>query len=126
MNTFEKIIQEFIEKTCKTDEVLAKKYEDSGKDIAGCCRYIKSEARKKAQNGCAVIEDAQVFGWAVHYFDEGLKAPADSPEAEVKVSSSAKVENTPKKAVSVANNKPKAKKGSDDSMMMSLFDFGEE
>lgn len=126
MNTFEKIIQEFIEKACKTDEVLAGKYEKSGKDIEGCCRFIKSEAKKQAKGGCAVIEDAQVFGWAVHYFDEGLTAPKDSPRAEVKVSSSPKVDDTPKKAASVANARPKAKKGSDDDLMMSLFDFGEE
>lgn len=126
MKTFEKIIQEFIEKACKTDEVLAGKYEKSGKDIEGCCRYIRSEAKKQAKGGCAVIEDAQVFGWAVHYFDEGLTAPKDSPRAEVKVSSSPKVDDTPEKAVSVANPRPKAKKGSDDDLMMSLFDFGEE
>ena len=123
MNTFEKIIKDYIESACKTDAVLAGKYEKSGKDIEGCCKYIKSEARKKAQNGCAVIEDAEVFGWAVHYFDEEMTAPKDSPRAEVKVAPSPEM---PKKAVSLANQKPKAKKGSDDSLMMSLFDFGEE
>ena len=123
MNTFEKIIKDYIESACKTDAVLAGKYEKSGKDIEGCCKYIKSEARKKAQNGCAVIADAEVFGWAVHYFDEEMTAPKDSPRAEVKVASTA---DMPKKAVSLANEKPKAKKGSDDGLMMSLFDFAEE
>ena len=32
--------------------------------------YIKSEARKQAKNGCACIEDNQVYEWAVHYYDE--------------------------------------------------------
>ena len=81
MNTFEKIIKDYIESACKTDEVLAGKYEKSGKDIEGCCKYIKSEARKKAQNGCAVIADAEVFGWAVHYFDEEMTAPKDNESA---------------------------------------------
>lgn len=123
MNTFEKIIKDYIESACKTDAVLAGKYEKSGKDIEGCCKYIKSEARKQAKNGCAAIKDDEVFGWAVHYFDEGLKAPKDSPRAEVKVALTA---DMPKKAVSLANQKPKAKKGSDDGLMMSLFDFAEE
>lgn len=123
MNTFEKIIKDYIESACKTDAVLAGKYEKSGKDIEGCCKYIKSEARKQAQNGCAAIKDDEVFGWAVHYFDEEMTAPKDSPRAEVKVAPTA---HMPKKAVSLANEKPKAKKGSDDGLMMSLFDFAEE
>lgn len=123
MNTFEKIIKDYVEKFAQGDAVFASKYEKSGKDIEGCCRYIKSEARKQAQNGCAVIKDDEVFGWAVHYFDEGLTAPKDSPRAEVKVAPTAEM---PKKAVSLANEKPKAKKGSDDGLMMSLFDFAEE
>lgn len=123
MNTFEKIIKDYIEKFAQGDAVFASKYEKSGKDIEGCCRYIKSEARKQAQNGCAVIKDDEVFGWAVHYFDEGMTAPKDSPRAEVKVAPTAEM---PKKAVSLANQKPKAKKGSDDGLMMSLFDFAEE
>ena len=123
MNTFEKIIKDYIEKFAQGDAVFASKYEKSGKDIEGCCRYIKSEARKQAQNGCAAIKDDEVFGWAVHYFDEGMTAPKDSPRAEVKVAPTAEM---PKKAVSLANQKPKAKKGSDDGLMMSLFDFAEE
>ena len=123
MNTFEKIIKDYIESACKTDAVLAGKYEKSGKDIEGCCRYIKSEARKQAKNGCAAIKGDEVFGWAVHYFDEEMTAPKDSPRAEVKVAPTA---DMPKKAVSAANQKPKGKKGSDDGLMMSLFDFAEE
>ena len=123
MNTFEKIIKDYIEKFAQGDAVFASKYEKSGKDIEGCCKYIKNEARKQAQNGCAAIKDDEVFGWAVHYFDEEMTAPKDSPRAEVKVAPSPEM---PKKAVSLANQKPKAKKGSDDSLMMSLFDFGEE
>ena len=124
MSTFENIIKDYIEKSCKGDEVLAKKYEDSGKDIEGCCKYIKSEAKKKAKNGCAVISDAEVFGWAIHYFDEGLKAPKDAPEAKVTTSPTAEVvkSEAPKPAPKpVAKAKPKKDEG-----LMSLFDFDEE
>jgi hypothetical protein len=123
MNTFETIIKDYIEKACASDEVLAGKYEKSGKDIAGCCKYIKSQARKKAQNGCAAIADAEVFGWAIHYFDEGLKAPEDAPKAEVKVTADpnvVRVQPTPKPVVA----KPKPKKA--DEGMMSLFSFDDE
>lgn len=130
MNTFEKIIKDYVEKYAQGDAVFASKYEKSGKDIEGCCKYIKSEARKQAQNGCAAIKDDEVFGWAVHYFDEEMTAPKDSPRAEVKVKTAEEFKqealNPAKKAVSLANQKPKAKKGSDDGLMMSLFDFAEE
>ena len=122
MNTFENIIKEYIETACKTDEVLAGKYEKSEKDIEGCCRYIKSQARKKAEGGCAVIADAEVFGWAVHYFDEGLKAPKDSPKAEVKVSANL-ITKTPEKPQIKPVIKPK--KAADEGLM-SLFNFDEE
>ena len=121
--SFEKIIKDYVEKFAQGDAQFAAKYEKSGKDIDGCCRYIKSEAEKQAKKGCAAISDDEVFGWAVHYFDEGLAAPKDSPRADVKVAPTAEM---PKKAVSSANQKPKAKKGSDDGLMMSLFDFGED
>ena len=40
------------------------------KSIAEMMKYIMSEARKRAQNGSACIEDEEVFTWAVHYYDE--------------------------------------------------------
>ena len=131
MNTFEKIIKDYVEKFAQGDAVFASKYEKSGKDIEGCCRYIKSEARKQAQNGCAVIKDDEVFGWAVHYFDEEMTAPKGNVDCKVETTADpnvvrAKVADVPKKAVPLANQKPKAKKGSNDGLMMSLFDFGEE
>lgn len=121
MNTFEKIIKDYIEGLCKTDEVLAGKYEKSGKDIEGCCKYIKSEAKKKAKNGCAVIADAEVFGWAIHYFDECLKAPENAPEAQVKVSSNPIAKEPAKPQI-----KPVLKPKKAEDVQMSLFSFDEE
>ena len=126
MSTFENIIKEYIEKACQSDEVLAGKYEKSGKDIPGCCKYIKAEAKKKAKNGCAVIADAEVFGWAIHYFDEGMTAPKEEVECEVETTADpnvvrAKVE-VPKPVV---KPQPKPKKAADESLM-SLFNFDEE
>ena len=126
MNTFENIIKEYIEGVCKTDEVLAGKYEKSGKDIEGCCKYIKSEAKKKAKNGCAVIEDAEVFGWAIHYFDEEMTAPKE--EVACKVESRMTIKDIDEKFMPKPQPKPVAKpqpKKVDD-VQMSLFNFDEE
>ena len=56
------------------DEVLKEKIENTSKTLEGCLSYVKEEARKQAQNGCAVIEDEEVYGWVVHYFlEDNLK-----------------------------------------------------
>ena len=56
-----------------------------GVALADCMDYIKSEARKQAVNGCAVIEDGVVYGWAVHFFEdewETRKKPEPKPVAK--------------------------------------------
>lgn len=40
------------------------------KTLSGFWAYATEEARKRAKNGCAAIEDEVVFGWAIHYFEE--------------------------------------------------------
>ena len=40
------------------------------KTLKGCIDNIRTQAKKQAVNGCAMIDDEVVFGWAVHYFEE--------------------------------------------------------
>lgn len=122
MSSFEKIIKDYIEGVCKTDEVLAGKYDKSGKDIEGCCKYIKSEAKKKAQNGCAVIADAEVFGWAIHYFDEEMTAPKEETHCKVETTADP---NVVRAKVEIPKPVAKPKKAADEGLM-SLFNFDEE
>lgn len=83
-----------------------------------CIDYIKSQARKRAEDGVAVIEDKEVFGWAVHYFDEGGNVEIDDnfnnrTKVEVK-----KAEVKPKK------EKPLVKKKVEkNDNQMSIFDL---
>lgn len=46
------------------------KMRNPNKTITDMFKYIEKQARKQAVNGCAMIEDQEVFGWAVHYYDE--------------------------------------------------------
>lgn len=46
------------------------KYLNEEKSLGQMIEYIKTEAKKKATNGIAMIDDEEVYGWAVHYFDE--------------------------------------------------------
>lgn len=125
MNTFEKIIKDHLEKMAQGDAVFAQKFYDrceKEKDaIKDCCSYITSEAKKQAQGECAVVEDAEVFGWAIHFFDENIQKPKGAPRAEVKTAEQFKDEalNPAKRAVSRPNPKPKAPKV--DECQLSLF-----
>lgn len=65
-----KIIGEYLAKRCEKDKVLLEKIENSKKTLVGCFAFIKSEAKKQAEDNCAMIEDSQVFEWATHYFLE--------------------------------------------------------
>lgn len=51
-------------------EDMNEKYLNKEKTLEKMIAYIRSEAKKKAVNGVAMIEDEVVYGWAIHYFDE--------------------------------------------------------
>ncbi len=54
----------------ETDECLKTKLEETNKTLKGCVEYVKKEAKKQAEDNVAIIEDQQVYEWAVHYFLE--------------------------------------------------------
>ena len=60
------------------DEHFKQKLIETDKTLDGCISYIKSEAKKTAVNGCAMVEDDVVYQQARHYFLE------DSINNEVK------------------------------------------
>lgn len=55
-------------------EDLNEKFLNEEKNLIDMWDYIKGQAKEKAVNGCAVIEDEDVYGLAVHYFDETNEA----------------------------------------------------
>lgn len=71
LENFEKVIKEYLDNRAKHDSMFAKSYaKKSNKSIKGCCSYIISEAEKAAKNNATVFTDEQVYGLAVHYYDE--------------------------------------------------------
>ena len=85
----EEIILAYVE--ANASDTLVKKIIESKKSLSQCMAFIKTQARSKAKNGVAMIEDEEVFGWAMHFFEEdsikgdgknGFKAPM---ETKVKV-----------------------------------------
>ena len=84
---------------------LVERINNGNKTLAQCWKYITSEAKKKAKNGCACIEDRTVYGWAIHFFEEDDINGEEIPnEPHVEVSTS----ETPEEKI--PQPKPKKKK----------------
>ena len=90
----------YLRERCKTDTYLAEACKKENKSLDGCLKYIVEQARKKAENNVAVIPDAEVFEWAVHYIledslncesgknseEKSAEKPVEGPEKEKPVS----------------------------------------
>lgn len=66
-NAFKKTIKAYLEKRASEDELFAVTYHKPNKNLDECCNYVMECAKK---GGCAGYSDDEVFGWAVHYYDE--------------------------------------------------------
>lgn len=66
---------------------MNEKYLNEEKSLTQMIEFIKSKAKEKATNGVAMIEDDEVYSWAIHYFDESnkdLKISKTKSDVEVK------------------------------------------
>lgn len=70
MTTIQTAIKQYLDNRAATDELFAAKYNNPKKSIQECCQYITGEAYARAEGGTAVISDEEVYGMAVHYYDE--------------------------------------------------------
>lgn len=52
---------------------MNEKYLNEEKTLTQMIEFIKAKAKEKATNGVAMIEDDEVYSWAIHYFDESNK-----------------------------------------------------
>ncbi len=82
---FEKTIEAYLEQRAKEDSLFAISFAKPSKSLKECCTYILGEARKRGN--AVAISDEEVYGMAVHYYDEDNIKVAKMP-ANVKVSSS--------------------------------------
>ena len=53
---FKEIIKRHLDKMAQQDFAFAERYKLESKNINDCCKYITSQAKKQAKNGCAAIE----------------------------------------------------------------------
>lgn len=76
---YAQVIADYLLKKIEDDKQLEEKLLKTDKTLQGCINYVKKEAQKQAEDGIAVILDAEVFGWAIHYFIEDEVNEEDKP-----------------------------------------------
>ncbi len=64
---FKNEIQTYLEQRAEYDELFARVYRNPLKNIEDCLTYILNYVQK---SGCNGFSDDEIFGQAVHYYDE--------------------------------------------------------
>lgn len=123
-----KRIEDHLKEVAAKDPVFAQKMQNPEKNIDGCMRYIMMMAREELDGKAGFVDDAVVFGWATHYYDEDdvtlgltdvITQAAHRQAAEQKVRQEA--EAKAKKEAEEAEKRAKRKKADD--AQMSIFDI---
>lgn len=78
LNGVKVAIKGYLDERARTDELFARCYAKEGKSLDECVAFIVGEARKRGSAVC--MTDAEVFGLAVHYYDEDGIVVAEVPD----------------------------------------------
>lgn len=72
LTAFETAIKTFLDNLAKEDEMFSKNYAKPNKSISECCKYIFQQVEKNRKNNdrCVACTDEEVYGLAIHYYDE--------------------------------------------------------
>lgn len=98
------IVKEYLDKRAAEDELFAKSYAKPQKNFDECWRYIVGEAWRRVESNCACLSDEEVFGLAVHYYDE------DDIKVRYSGTVRATTSNRPKPAVKLTEKEKAAAK----------------
>ena len=64
---FKRTIQMYLEQRAAEDVLFAKNYRNPAKNIDDCVTYILNYVQK---SGCNGFTDGEIYGQAIHYYDE--------------------------------------------------------
>ena len=133
---FEEAIKTHLEQRAKEDSLFAVSFAKPNKSITECCSYILGEARKRGN--AVAMSDEEVFGMAVHYYDEddikvaklptGVKSsvstskPAELSETDKEEARLAALKRLEEEQYALIKKRPtKAKKEDAEAQQMNLF-----
>lgn len=66
-DNFKKAIQNHLEQLAENDELFAETFKRKNKNIDDCVTYILNQVKA---SGCSGFADDEIFGMAVHFYDE--------------------------------------------------------
>lgn len=131
-DNFKKAIQSHLNKVAEKDSDFAKKMENQDKNIDDCITYILNQVKKSKVHG---FEDSEIYGMAMHYYDENNIKVGDSINMDVRINhhvelTEEEIEELKKEAkqkvlddeMKRIKSKPKKKKIENQSNELSLFE----
>jgi len=99
LDTSGKAVAEYLIRRCNEDPSMKEDVAHEKKTMKGCMSFVKSQARKQAKDGVAIIEDKTVYEWAEDYFRQDPAKMKDEPKTAAKKKTE-KAQKTPEKAAS--------------------------
>lgn len=79
-DNFKKVISDHLNMVASNDEIFSETLKKENKSIDGCVTYILSEVQK---SGCSGFTDDEIFGMAIHYYDEDNIEPGKPFKGQV-------------------------------------------
>lgn len=79
---FKVTIQKYLEGRAQEDPFFARSYAKKNKNIDDCIIFILNQVKK---SGCNGFSDEEIFGMAVHYYDEDNIKPGNPINCQVVV-----------------------------------------
>ena len=117
--SFKNTIQAHLEARAKSDELFAVTFAKEGKNIDDCCTNILNTVQKSGCNGFA---DEEIFGMAVHYYDEDNIKVGKPDNAKVIVNHSVPAEKPIKQELAADPKKKREVEKKPEYITGSLFD----
>jgi SOS response regulatory protein OraA/RecX len=77
---FKRVIQDYLNNMAQNDTRFAESLNKENKSLDQCINYILNQVKQSGLNG---FEDAEIFGMAVHYYDEDTIE--DSPNIQCQI-----------------------------------------
>ncbi|WP_435415887.1 PcfK-like family protein [Polaribacter aestuariivivens] len=90
-NNFKKVIQNHLEQLAIKDELFAETFKKKNKNIDDCITYILNQVKA---SGCSGFADDEIFGMAIHYYDEDDIKPGSKISGKVVVNHSVELSET--------------------------------
>ena len=96
----QELVLAYLEENASED--LVEKINEGNRTMADCWGYITGRARNKAKGNSVAIEDAEVYGWAVHFFEENNGDLKRESDAEASAAAQRRTEENKRRAEEAA------------------------